>query len=138
MKRLGLLSLILCFLFLSQVTHVLAIEQNSSREVEKVEVKNGMKIIYYSDGAREFFIACSANINVQTSVSTVVSRAVHYTPPNWPNIIEKIFKVINQILKTLAKVGVGSFLLAWRIWNLIKSLRKGRPRDYYGAGLNYS
>ena len=135
MKRLGLLSLILCFLFLSQVTHVLAIEQNSSREVEKVEVKNGMKIIYYSDGTREFFITCSANINVQSSVSPVISRTVYYAPPNWPNIIERIFKVINQILKTLAKVGVGSFLLAWQIWNIIKSLRKGRPRDYYGVGI---
>jgi len=85
-----------------------------------------MKIIYYTDGTKEVFITLVENMNV------------HYTPPDWPSMIERMFKIINQILKTLAKVGVGSFLLAWGIWNLIKSLRKGRPRDYYGVGLNYS
>lgn len=131
MKRLGLLSLILCFLFLSQVAQAFAAEQNSSRKIERIEVKNGTKIIYYTDGTKEVFITLVENINVQTSVSSV-SRV--NTPPDWSSIIERILKIINQILKTLAKAGVGSFLLAWEIWNLIKSLRKGRPRDYYGIG----
>jgi len=118
-------------LFLSQVAQAFAAEQNSSRKIERIEVKNGTKIIYYTDGTKEVFITLVENINVQTSVSSV-SRV--NTPPDWSSIIERILKIINQILKTLAKAGVGSFLLAWEIWNLIKSLRKGRPRDYYGIG----
>jgi len=120
-------------LFLSQVAQAFAAEQNSSRRIERIEVKNGTKIIYYTDGTKEVFITLVENINVQTSVSPV-SRVIYYTPPDWSSIIERILKIINQILKTLAKAGVGSFLLAWEIWNLIKSLRKGRPRDYYGIG----
>ena len=134
-KTVALIALILCFLFLSQVTQVFAIEENNSRNIEKVEFKDGMKIIYYSDGTREFFVVCSTVIKAQTSVSSVVSHTVYYRPPNWPSVIERIMKIIKQIIETLNGISTGCFLLAWRIWNIIKGLRKGRPRDYYGVGI---
>ena len=134
MRKASLITVILCLLFTSQIHQVFAVEQNSTKEIERIEVKDGMKITYYTDGTREIFVTFIENINAQTSVSTV-SHTI-YIPPNWWDITERIFKIINQFLKTLAKAGIGSFLLAWEIWNIIKSLRRGRPRDYYGVGNN--
>jgi len=119
-------------LFLSQVAQVFAAEQKCSKEIERVEVKDGLKIIYYTDGTKKACLTIGTNVCFHTSSSTSVIKV--YTSPDW----SKITEIAKQIFKTLKMIGLGCFLLASRIWNIIKSLRKGRPRDYHGVGLNYS
>jgi len=124
-------ALIVGFLFLIPTSYATD-TTNSSHEIERVEIGEGSKIIYYKDGSREVFFTCSANVGVDTSVETKTVYAT-FPIPKLPDPTE-IFKIIKQILDLLGEGGVGSTLLAWTIWNCIKNLRRNRPRDYNGVG----
>lgn len=118
-------------LIISQVTHVLATtSENASREIERVEIGENYKKIIYKDGTVEMFVNAIANLKLSDSVTADV---IKIPKPPFPFPIEKIFELIKQILEALAGGGVGCALLAWKIWNIIKGLRRGRPRDYRGA-----
>jgi hypothetical protein len=129
MQKTTLISIIF-LLLISQITHVFANSQNVSNEIERIEIGENSKTIYYKDGSREMFV--TAIVNFGFSVKTTPIIEVH--PPLFPIPIDKIFRIIRQILENIFNAsGVGCFLLAWKIWNLIKGLRRGRPRDYRGV-----
>jgi len=132
MQRLTLLT-ITCFLLLSQIPSVFANSGNVSNEIERIEVKEGMKIVYYKNGLREVYVSFSESANVDTSIETT-TQVIH-TPihPIEPLPIDKIFRIIKQVLDTISSYGVGCSLLAWMIWNTVKRLRRNRPRDYRGV-----
>jgi len=121
MQRVTLI-IIASLLLLSQIPHVFANSENISKEVENIDTEEDENIYRIS------------SINVVSyfpSVGTIV-RQPSPTPPTEPFPIDKIFRIIKQILDTLSSCGVGYSLLAWFIWNAIKGLRRGRPRDYRG------
>jgi hypothetical protein len=122
-----------CLLILTQIPNVFANSGNISNGIERIEMKDGMKIVYYKNGLREVFVSFSGSVNVDTSVETT-TQVIH-TPihPIEPFPIDKILRIIKQVLDTISSYGVGCSLLAWMIWNTIKRLRHDRPRDYRGV-----
>lgn len=124
-----LLITLLLLLFVSEVYPAFANSESVSKEIEKVEIKNGMKIIYYKNGKREFFFSAIEVLGVDSSVETHVSY-VSFPPFRIP--IDAILRILKQVAEVLTASGVGCSLLAWEIWNCIKGLRRGRPKDYDG------
>jgi len=124
MQKLTIIT-ITCLLLLTQIPNVFANSGNSSSEIEKIEMKD------YKNGLRGKFLTFYGSVNVVTSVETT-TQLIHI-PPIEPFPIDEIFRRIKQILDALGRYGVGSTFLAWRIWNVIKRLRRGRPRDYRGV-----
>ncbi|MDH5266765.1 MAG: hypothetical protein OEW62_03700 [Candidatus Bathyarchaeota archaeon] len=171
---------ITCLLLLSHFPHVFADSENVSKEIERIETGENVKIVYYKDGHKEMFVSGSVtmgvNVNIDSSdenesVFNKVERIeteenckityygdghkemfvtgsvdMHFDvsgtaqievttspPPSEPFPIDKIFGIIKHILEALSTYGVGGSLLAWMIWNVIKRLRHGRPRDYRGV-----
>ena len=121
----------LCFfMFLTQIPNVSANSENGSKEIEKIEIGENCKTIYYTDGSAEMFVTAVASLNFHTSTSVVYTQAP-IAPPLIP--VDKILRIIKQILDTLNACGAGDAILAFTIWNIIKRIRKGRPRDYHGV-----
>jgi hypothetical protein len=116
-------------MLLTQIPNVLANSGNVSKEIERIEISENCKTIYYTDGSAEVFVTAVANLNFHTSTS-VTYTPIPITPLPIP--IDKILRIIKQILDTLNTCGAGDVLLAFIIWNTIKRLRRGRPRDYHG------
>lgn len=129
MQRLTLIT-VTCLLLLTQIPNVFANSGNFSNEIEKIEIKDGMKTIYYKNGLREVFFTVYGTVNAVASVETT-TQLIH--TPIEPFPIDKILRIITHVLDTLNRYGVGSTFLAWMIWNVIKRLRHGRPRDYRGT-----
>jgi len=131
MKKLVLVCTIL-FLLISQATLVLADSGNVSKEIEQVETVENGKIVYYKDGTKEMFVTLSENLKSSSSVETVYM--VRTPPPTIP--FNEIFRILKLIFENIfGSAGLGCFLLAWKIWNIIKGLRRGRPRDYRKVNL---
>lgn len=120
---------IICLLLLSHFPNVFADNENVSKEIERIEIGENVKIVYYKDGHKEMFV--SGNVNVNFDVSGT-AQAISSPPPE-PFPIDKILGIIKHILEALSTYGVGGSLLAWKMWNVIKRLRRGRPRDYRGV-----
>lgn len=120
MKKLPIVCIIL-LLLISQSTLVLANNENVSKEIEQVEtVENG----------KEVFATLFANSKVSSSVETVIRTPPLIIPFN------EIFRILKLIFENIfGRAGLGYFLLAWKIWNIIKGLRRGRPRDYRKVNL---
>jgi len=129
MQKLILLVIIACFA--SQIVSASATSENVSREIERIEINGTFKTVYYSDGSKESFFTVVESLQASTGVAQVIGVSSP-APLNPFPIIDKILKLIKQILDTLNSCGVGYSLLAWSIWNVIKRLRRGRPRDYRG------
>jgi hypothetical protein len=120
---------IIFLLLISQVTHVFANSENVSREIERVEIGENSKTIYYKDGTKEMFVTGSLNVNFGSSVGTAHVIGVPTPAPSIP--FDKIFQILKQILEGIfGTIGLGCLLLAWKILNIIKGLRRGRPKDY--------
>jgi len=117
-------------MFLTQIPKVSANSENGSKEIEKIEIGENCKTIYYADGSAEMFVTAVASLNFHTSASVVYTQAP-IAPPLIP--IDKILRIIKQILDNLNACGAGDAILAFAIWNIIKRIRKGRPRDYHGV-----
>ena len=119
------LAFFLSFLLLiTQSPHAFA---DNSNKIEKVEIKDGMKIIYYKNGLKEMSITIAENVNVASSFQA--QTVVYIQKPSPPDFRE-ILRFIEKILESVNSMGVGCALLAWAILNQIKKLRRGRPRDY--------
>jgi len=72
----------------------------------------------------------SSSLNIVFNLGTT---GVVYSPPIVPPEpfpIEKISKILKQLMDFLIGPGVGCTILAWKVWNIIKRLRQDRPRDY--------
>jgi len=109
-----------CLLLLSQIPHVFASSsENVSHEIERIEIGENCKTIYYKDGSKEVFVTCKVNVNFAASAG-VAHVQTSPTPPAQPFPIDKIFRIIKQILDTLRSCGAGSALLALMIWNIIR------------------
>jgi len=119
MQKLTLITII-CLLLLSQIPSVFANSGNVSNEIERIDVKEGMKIMYYKNGLREVFLTVYGSVNVATSVETTTQVVPTPVTPIKPFPIDKIFRIIKQILDTLRSCGAGSALLALMIWNIIR------------------
>lgn len=115
-------------MLLTQIPNVSANGENVSKEVERIEMSENCKTIYYTDGSAEVFVTFVENLNLHASSSAAYTQA-----PITPFPIDKILRIIKQILDTLNAYGAGDALLAFTIWNIIKRLRRGRPRDYHGV-----
>jgi len=122
-----------CLLILTQIPNVFANSGNISNGIERIEMKDGMKIVYYKNGLREVFFTVYECVTVDTSVETTTQVIRTPLPPIEPFPIDKIFRIIKQVLDTISSYGIGCSLLAWMIWNTIKRLRHDRPRDYRGV-----
>jgi len=111
-------------LLITQCPHAFA---DNSNEIEKVEIKDGMKIIYYKNRLKEMSITIAENVNVASSFQA--QTVVYIQKPSPPDFRE-ILRFIEKILESFGRAGVGCTLLAWAILNQINKLRRGRPRDY--------
>lgn len=114
MKKLSFIILLCFFMLLTQIPNVSANSENSSKEIERIEIGENCKTIYYADGNAEMFVTAVASLNFHTSTSVVYTQAP-ITPPPIP--IDKIFRIIKAILNTLNICGAGNALLAFTIWN---------------------
>ena len=130
MRKLTLLA-INCLLLLSQLPHVFADSENVSKEIERIEIGENCETIYYKDGHKEVFVTSRVNVNFGASTGTAHVIEIPQPPPHKPFPIDKIFRIIRHILEIFSSCGVGGSLIAWMIWNIIKRLRRGRPRDYH-------
>jgi len=133
----AVLGLMLGFLFFVPTSYATN-ATNSSNEIERVEIGENSKTIYYKDGGKEMFVTCSVTTNIGISAE-VAHWVTVITPPSNPigfliKTLREIFGIIKQFADLLGVIGLGGALLAWRIWNQIKSLRGNRPPDYYGVG----
>jgi len=128
MKK-SLIIAVLCFLFLSQVARVSANSVNVSKEVERVETIGNTVTTYYSDGSKNVVVTTSLTSNVGMSVGTAEVIGVPLTSPL--PLIRTILEILQEIVDGISSpVGVGCGLLAFRIWVLIKGLRRNRPKYY--------
>jgi len=128
MKRLIALSIFLIF-FLSQVTLALADYQNASKQIERIETTENSRTTYYTDGSKEVFVTSSLNINFGASAGTAHVIGIPAPPPSVP--FEKVIDILKEIVDGISRsIGVGFPLLAWKIWNTIRGLRRNRPKDY--------
>jgi hypothetical protein len=125
------ITIVLCLFLMSQAPCVFAGGGNASKEIERVEITENSKVIYYKDGTKDMFIVSSVSIHFD--VATSFSYAI-YVPPLSPLVpIEKIFEILAEIIENITtSIGVGCTLLAQRIWNKVKELRNNRPKDYNG------
>ena len=78
-----------------------------------------------------FEVVLQATINL--TWHTVGTWQTTITTHPSPIPVDKILRIIKQILDALNACGAGDALLAFTIWNIIKRMRKGRPRDYHGV-----
>jgi len=117
MQRLTLLA-ITCFLLLSQIPSVFANSGNVSNEIERIEVKENMKIIYYKSGLKEVFFTVSENMNVESSVGMAHVVSAPIVPFDWIQLFLKIWGAIIS-LPSLAALGkmIRGFL-RWLYWKI--------------------
>lgn len=100
---------IFCLILLSQFPNVLANEENLPEENEII---------------KKFHDCDSWTFDINTKSDIL--------PPSEPFPWDKIFKIL-EIFSSFIPI-IGGSLLAWKVWNVIKRWRHGRPRDY--SGLN--
>ena len=100
------------------------------KEIERTEVTDGCKTIYYTDGSKEVFVTCYVNFNIESSAATTHVTFIQPIP------VIDIGKILDQLRQILSHffgtIGIGSALLAERIWHYVRRRRGGRPRDYHG------
>jgi hypothetical protein len=129
-------NLILIGIFLilsSQIPNAFAGNQNASRKVDRIETLENGKITYYKDGTTATYLHFTGTTMLTFNLSGTadVDHTSFVPPPQFP--ADYILKIVKLIFETVSAGGVVSTLLAWMIWNSIKTLRKGRPKDYWGV-----
>ena len=117
------------FLLLN-VPNVFAQSETGSKEIDRIETTENGKTIYYTGGTKHMFVTAGATINLEAQGHTY-SVFVPAPPPTVPfkEILELVKKIIENVF---GQIGIGCSLLAWAIWNRLKSLRHNRPKDYDG------
>jgi hypothetical protein len=128
MKKATLIMIIFCMLLLLNVPNVFAQNEANSREIDKIETTENSKTIYYTDGTKHMFVTAAAAINLEAqgySHSVIVPTP----PPTLP--LKEILEIVKKIIENIfGQIGIGCSILAWAIWNRLKSLRHNRPKDY--------
>ena len=121
---------IVFLLIMTQIARCSALEENSSNETERIEIGKNPKRVYYNNESVEMSVSGRVVVYYHPQTCTVFGSSTP-PPPKPPDIIE-ILKIVKEILRSFIGYGVGCILLAWKIWNVLKGLRRGRPRDYRG------
>jgi hypothetical protein len=124
----------ICILLIVQVPQVFAqipAEGGTNRKVDRVEIKDGSKTTYYTDGSRNVEIDLSASVSV--GISSGTAHVVNIPVPPPPFDFGRVLDIIKEFIDALVVGGGVCVLLAWKILDLIRRPRRGRPRDYHGV-----
>ena len=128
MKKPIAIVLVFFVLLLLNVPNVFA-QNETTREIDRIETTENSKTIHYKDGSKHMFMTASATINVESQSHASYSILEILPPPN-PFPFEKLFDLLEMLKNLLAPIGVASILLATIILHRIKGLRHNRPKDY--------
>jgi hypothetical protein len=131
MKKIAVITIAFCIIFLLQIPNVFAQNESTVREIDWIENGTNYQKIYYKDGTVAMFVTASATLNIESQSYASYSVFVPTPPFSFPlkEILELLKKIFDNIF---GQIGIGCTLLAWVIWNRIKGLRRNRPKDYDG------
>jgi len=124
----------ICILLIVQAPQVFAqipAEDGTNGKVYRVEIKDGNKTTYYTDGSKYVEIDLSASVSVGISSGTAHVINIPVPPP--PFDFGRVIDIIKELIDALVGGGGVCVLLAWRILDMIRQPRRGRPRDYNGV-----
>jgi len=75
MEKLAFIIMLCFFMLLTQIPNVSANGENVSKEVERIEMSENCKTIYYTDGSAEVFVTFVENLNLHASSSAAYTQA---------------------------------------------------------------
>ena len=136
MRKIAVITVFIAFLtiFSQHVYQVHAITHDRTKKIETVENKENHEIIYCKNGTRTILVIFHEGIGFRSKPASSTHYTIYKPPIDWREIFKTLLRIVKQIAETLCELGASCFLLAWQIWNTIKTLRRGRPRDYRKIG----
>jgi len=133
MRKIAVITVFIAFLtiFSQHVYQVHAITHDRTKKIEPVE---NHEIIYCKNGTRTILVIFHEGIGFRSKPASSTHYTIYKPPIDWREIFKTLLRIVKQIAETLCELGASCFLLAWQIWNTIKTLRRGRPKDYRKIG----